>query len=211
MVKMGDSRMENQLLIQFDHIFAYCFQLFQNKNSDYGPAWLLYRYPSLNDEIWRKAKRIRTLEEHKDIACVPEGRDVEYIGIINYCLMFLIKLEKAEGMPDSEDMTEELSALDSIPEEIICKAYQEHVSRVKNLLIQKNTDYGDAWKSMSIGSMTDQVLIRVYRIRRILLNEGHCKVSEGIAAQLYDIINYCVFALIKMNTELVNGGESPLR
>ena len=198
--------MENQLLFNFNRIFEYCFQLFKNKNSDYGPTWLLYRYQSLNDEIWRKAKRVRTLEEHSDMACIPEGRDVEYIGIINYCIMFLIKLEKAEGIPTNEDLTEELSILDSINEEVIFKAYKENVNKIKDLLIKKNTDYGDAWKSMSIGSMTDQVIIRVYRIRRILLNKGNCKVSEGVAAQLYDIINYCVFALIKMDTKIVNLG-----
>ena len=198
--------MENQLLFNFNRIFEYCFQLFKNKNSDCGPTWLLYRYQSLNDEIWRKAKRVRTLEEHSDMACIPEGRDVEYIGIINYCIMFLIKLEKAEGIPTNEDLTEELSILDSINEEVIFKAYKENVNKIKDLLIKKNTDYGDAWKSMSIGSMTDQVIIRVYRIRRILLNKGNCKVSEGVAAQLYDIINYCVFALIKMDTKIVNLG-----
>ena len=198
--------MDNQLLISFNRIFEYCFQLFKNKNSDYGPTWLLYRYQSLNDEIWRKAKRIRTLEEHADMACIPEGRDVEYVGIINYCIMFLIKLETSEGIPAYDDFTEELSILDTLDEEVIFKAYKNNVDKIRSLLIKKNTDYGDAWKSMSIGSMTDQVIIRVYRIRRILLNKGNCKVSEGVVSQLYDIINYCVFALIKMDTGFTNLG-----
>lgn len=199
--------MEPQLLDRFDRIADYCFQLFKNKNSDYGPTWFLYRFQSLNDEIWRKAKRIRTLEEHNDHACIPEGRDVEYVGIINYCIMFLIKLDVFAQNTVTEDITEDIDALDRLDEETIFNAYLAHMANVKQLLIKKNTDYGDAWKSMSLMSMTDQVIIRVYRIRKILMNDGKCSVSEGISAQLNDIINYCVFALIKMDTPLFSDGR----
>lgn len=194
--------MKSELLIQFDKIYNYCFQLFKDKNADYGPTWLLYRYQSLNDEIWRKAKRIRTLEEHNDQACIPEGRDVEYVGIINYCIMFLIKLDTSAEIPSDEDITKNFAAFDEINENIIYSAYQAQMTNVKDLLIKKNTDYDDAWRSMSITSMTDQVIIRVYRIRKILSNSGKCSVSEGIISQLHDIINYCVFALIKMDSNL---------
>ncbi|MBM6925870.1 DUF1599 domain-containing protein [Pseudoflavonifractor phocaeensis] len=197
---------ESQLLRQFDHIRDYCFQLFKGKNADYGPTWFLYRFQSLNDEIWRKAKRIRTLEEHEDQACIPEGRDVEYVGIINYCVMFLIKLDGVAGLPSGDDIAENLEKLDEVDEAVLFSAYQTQMARVRDLLIKKNTDYGDAWKSMSLTSMTDQVIIRVYRIRKILRNKGRCTVSEGIMAQLYDIINYCVFALIKMEADLVFRG-----
>ena len=196
--------MENKLLYKFDKIFDYCFDLFKNKNLDYGPTWLLYRHQSLNDEIWRKAKRIRTLEEHEDQACIPEGRDVEYIGIINYCIMFLIRLENIDGIPSVGKITDEVSDFENINDEILFSAYQKHVASIKDLLIKKNTDYGNAWQSMSIVSMTDQVIIRVYRIKKILANNGQCAVSEGIASQLNDIINYCVFALIKMDTDLIS-------
>ena len=196
--------MNDQLTTGFHSILDYCFQLFKDKNSDYGPTWLLYRNQSLNDEIWRKAKRIRTLEEHDDIACIPEGRDVEYVGIINYCIMFLIKLDKIKGIPSNDDLTEEMTVLDTIDENIIYDAYQKNIDKIEELLIKKNTDYGDAWKSMALSSMTDQVIIRVYRIRKILMNNGACKVSEGISSQLYDIINYCIFALIKMDTSLIH-------
>lgn len=195
--------MDNNLLFKFDRIFDYCFDLFKKKNKDYGPTWLLYRYQSLNDEIWRKAKRIRTLEEHNDKACIPEGRDVEYIGIINYCIMFLIRLENIDGIPSIDDVTSLTFEFDSIDENKLYGAYENNISIIKELLIKKNTDYGDAWKSMSNVSMTDQVIIRVYRIRKILSNDGKCFVSEGMNAQLHDIINYCVFALIKMNTDLI--------
>ena len=181
--------MTEELLAQFDKTRAYCFELFKAKNADYGPTWLLYRPQSLNDEIWRKAKRIRTLEEHGDRACIHEGRDVEYVGIINYCIMFL---------------TDDISVLDGIGEDVLTAAYQAQMDQVRTLLIRKNTDYGDAWKSMSLGAMTDQVIIRVYRIRKILANGGKCTVSEGVSAQLHDVINYCVFALIKMGAEFLN-------
>lgn len=196
--------MENELLYKFDKIFDYCFNLFKSKNSDYGPTWLLYRYQSLNDEIWRKAKRIRTLEEHKDEACIPEGRDIEYVGIINYCIMFLIRLEDIKGIPSVAEITEKAADFDNIDADVLYAAYQGNVSKIRELLVKKNTDYGDAWKSMSIVSMTDQVIIRVYRIRKILSNNGRCLVSEGIASQLNDIINYCIFALIKMDSGLIS-------
>lgn len=194
--------MAAQLLEAFDKISDYCFGLFKDKNSDYGPTWLLYRPQSLNDEIWRKIKRIRTLEEHDDKACIPEGRDVEYVGIINYCIMFLVKLDDSLGIPSLDEVTENLKVLDTVDESLLYAAYREHVAKVRELLVMKNTDYGDAWRSMSITSMTDQVIIRVYRIRKILMNGGKCLVSEGIASQLNDIINYCIFALIKMDTDL---------
>ncbi len=196
--------MGNNLLYKFDKVFDYCFDLFKNKNHDYGPTWLLYRYQSLNDEIWRKAKRIRTLEDHNDQACIPEGRDIEYIGIINYCIMFLIRLENISGIPSTNEITDTMLDIDRIDDDILYKAYQDNVSIIKDLLIKKNTDYGNAWENMSIISMTDQVIIRVYRIRKILSNNGRCSVSEGISAQLNDIINYCVFALIKMDTNLIS-------
>lgn len=177
--------------------------LFRNKNADYGPVWLLYRFPSLNDEIWRKAKRIRTLEEHDDHAVIPEGRDVEYVGIINYCIMFLIKLGHNNNLITCNDFTENLESIESIKSEDILNAYRTISGEVRDLLIKKNTDYGDAWKSMSPEAMTDQIIIRVYRIRTILSNHGECRVSEGITSQLFDIINYCIFALIKMKTPLI--------
>lgn len=195
--------MASELFRHFDRIFDYCFQLFKSKNADYGPTWLLFRYSSLNDEIWRKAKRIRTLEEHHDQACIPEGRDVEYVGIINYCIMFLIKLDSPAALPTDEEITKNFSSFDGIDENIIYDAYQTQRDIIKDLLIKKNTDYDDAWKSMSITSMTDQVIIRVYRIRKILSNGGKSSVSEGIIAQLHDIVNYCIFALIKMGSGLI--------
>lgn len=198
--------MASELFSQFDKIFDYCFGLFKSKNADYGPTWLLFRNQSLNDEIWRKAKRIRTLEEHHDQACIPEGRDVEYVGIINYCIMFLIKLDVSSALPSDDELIKDLSSFESIDENILYDAYQKQAGIIKELLMKKNTDYADAWKSMSITSMTDQVIIRVYRIRKILANNGKASVSEGVTAQLHDIVNYCIFALIKMGSNLALNG-----
>lgn len=193
--------MASELFSQFDRIFDHCFRLFKIKNADYGPTWLLFRNQSLNDEIWRKAKRIRTLEEHHDQACIPEGRDVEYIGIINYCIMFLIKLDPSAAFPTDDEIIKNLSSFNDIDENVLYSTYQRQVGIIKDLLIKKNTDYDDAWKNMSITSMTDQVIIRVYRIRKLLVNNGKASASEGITAQLHDIVNYCIFALIKMKTK----------
>ncbi len=195
--------MECELFVQFDKIFDYCFRLFKRKNEDYGPTWILFRYQSLNDEIWRKAKRIRTLEEHHDQACIPEGRDVEYIGIINYCIMFLIKIGPSSGIPSDEEIVEDFLAFNSVNENDIYNEYRHQRDLIKELLVKKNTDYNNAWKSMSITSMTDQVIIRVYRIRKILSNDEKHSTLEGVIAQLNDIINYCIFALIKMDTKLI--------
>ena len=129
--------MAEELLAQFDKTRAYCFELFKAKNADYGPTWLLYRPQSLNDEIWRKAKRIRTLEEHGDRACIHEGRDVEYVGIINYCIMFLIKLQSAPGLPSEADLTDDISVLDGIGEDVLTAAYQAQMDQVRTLLIRK--------------------------------------------------------------------------
>lgn len=199
--------MASELFDRFDRIFDDCFRLFKNKNADYGPTWLLFRNQSLNDEIWRKAKRIRTLEEHHDQACIPEGRDVEYVGIINYCIMFLIKLDPSAALPSDNELVKNMQSFDGVDEDLLYNAYRTQVGIIKELLIKKNTDYDDAWKSMSITSMTDQVIIRVCRIRKLLANHGRASVSEGVTAQLHDIVNYCIFALIKMDDKSIPNGR----
>ena len=190
--------MTDSLLKSYDKIIDYSFDVFEKKQKDYGATWILNRYSSLIDEIWRKAKRIRTLEENgENNSLIKEGRDVEYIAIINYCIMCLIRLGDY-GLPKDSEVLEDLSRLESVSDEKLFAAYKDVAAKIRELLRRKNTDYGDAWKSMGIYSMTDQVIIRVYRIKTILANGGKCEISEGIDAQLQDIINYCVFALIKL-------------
>ena len=196
--------MNEKLSQQFDKIFEYCFNVFKEKQLDYGPTWLLYRYSSIVDEIWRKVKRIRTLEEQNDNSYIQEGRDIEYVGIINYSIMFLIRLDNIDDIPSIDDAINDLLKIDNLKKQTIFDAYQLMVKQIKDLLYRKNSDYGNAWQSMSLYSMTDQVIIRVYRIKTILSNNGQCAVSEGINAQLQDIINYCIFALIKLNSNLID-------
>ncbi len=193
---------DNDLLTNYDKIIGYCFDIFQKKQSDYGPTWLINRRSSLIDEIWRKAKRIRSLEEQDDKAYIPEGRDVEYVGIINYCIMYLIRQDKENNIPDDDDILENLSILENIKDETLFMAYKKVSDEIRDLLYKKNSDYGDAWKSMSLYSMTDQAIIRVYRIKTIMGNGGKSLISEGVSSQLQDIVNYCVFALIKMESKL---------
>ncbi len=190
--------MNNDLFSSYDKITDKCFEIFEKKQKDYGPTWILNRYSSLIDEIWRKAKRIRTLEENgEENALINEGRDVEYLAIINYCVMCLIRLGDY-GLPADSEVLEDLSKLDSVTNDQLFTAYKSVTAEIRELLYRKNNDYGDAWRSMGIYSMTDQVLIRVYRIKTILSNGGKCEISEGVDSQLKDIINYCVFALIKL-------------
>ena len=194
--------MENSfdLIEKFNSITQTCFELFVKKNADYGPTWLLYRFQSINDEIWRKVKRIRTLEQNNDNAHIREERDSEYIGIINYSIMFLIKLSDCT-LPSSDELVNDISLMHEIDNNDLFSKYTKIVDNIRDLLIKKNHDYGDAWQSMTLHSMTDQIIIRNYRIRKILENNGQCTVSEGIASQLCDIINYSVFGLIKMENE----------
>ncbi|MEG2222806.1 MAG: DUF1599 domain-containing protein, partial [Oscillospiraceae bacterium] len=177
--------MNTTLFQQFDAIMTHCFQVFQEKQADYGPTWLLYRESSLVDEIWRKGKRIRTLEEQDCASCIPEGCDTEYVGIINYCFMYLMRENPA--LPTVEESVANLTSIDGVEQQTLFDAYHATEARVRELLYRKNADYGDAWKSMSLHSMTDQVLIRIYRIKTILGHDGHCAVSEGVAAQLEDV------------------------
>lgn len=196
--------MDDKLMVRFDRIAAYCFDLFKAKQKDYGPTWLLFRRSSLNDEIWRKAKRIRTLEEQEGPSSIPEGRDAEYVGIINYCIMFLIRLAELPGIPSEEAAVEDIRLVDQVDTELLLSTYEKIVAEVRDLLGRKNRDYGGAWQSMALHSMTDQILIRSYRIKTILQNGGQSDASEGIAANLHDMINYSIFALIKMDTDMID-------
>ena len=151
---------------------------------DYGPAWRILRPQSVTDQIFIKAKRIRTLEVNGETK-VGEGIWPEFIGIINYGVMGLVQLER--GYSDTVDMTaEEALAL-----------YDRHINATKELMIAKNTDYGEAWRDMRISSYTDLILSKIQRTKEIENNNGNTLVSEGIDANYQDMINYSVFALIK--------------
>lgn len=171
---------------QFDNVISSCKKLFKNKMLDYGSAWRILRLPSLTDQIYIKANRIRTLQE-KGEQKVPENVDEEFIAIINYSVMSLIQMEK--GIAEQPDLN---------TEEAI-KLYEKKVNEAKDLMQKKNHDYGEVWRDMRVSSITDLILQKLLRIKQIEDNEGKTLVSEGLDANYYDIVNYAVFALILLN------------
>jgi hypothetical protein len=173
---------------QYDAQIAICRNLFNKKMKDYGCAWRILRLPSLTDQIFIKAQRIRGLQQNKEQK-VAEGQQPEFIGIINYCIMALIQIEK--GVVEQPDLsTSEAEAL-----------YQKHITITKELMENKNHDYGEAWREMRISSLTDLILQKLLRVKQIEDNQGKTLVSEGIDANYQDMINYSVFALILMKEQ----------
>ncbi len=173
---------------QYDEVMAQCRQMFVSKMGDYGPNWRILRPQTLTDQILIKARRIRTIEINGESRV---GEDIwpEYVGIINYGIMELIQLEK--GYSEEVDMTQEQ----------VTQLYDRITAQTKNLMIAKNTDYGEAWRMMRMESYTDMILSKLQRIKQIENHGGKTLVSEGIDANLQDIINYAVFALIKHNEQ----------
>ena len=175
---------------EFDAVAKHCIDLFSKKAIDYGTAWRILRIPSLTDQIFIKAHRIRSIQQ-KGVAKVDEGIIPEFIGIVNYSIMALIQLEK--GVAESEDRSltiEEITAL-----------YTKYLENAKSLMLNKNHDYGEAWRKMRISSLTDIILMKLLRIKQIEDNDGNTLVSEGLDANYYDIINYAMFALIRLMIE----------
>ena len=171
---------------QYDKVIEKCRLLYSNKLKDYGSAWRILRLPSLTDQIFIKAQRIRGLQQN-DVRKVDEGEVSEFIGIINYSVMALIQLEK--GVVEQPDLTiEEAVGL-----------YDKHVAVTKQLMEDKNHDYGEAWRDMRVSSLTDLILQKLLRVKQIEDNKGKTIVSEGIDANYQDMINYAVFALIHIN------------
>lgn len=170
---------------QYDAVVDQCRSLFLNKMKDYGCAWRILRLPSLTDQIFIKAQRIRSLQEN-EVRKVDEDETPEFIGIINYSVMALIQLEK--GIADQPDLSSE-EATD---------LYDRMIAETKQLMENKNHDYGEAWREMRVSSLTDLILQKLLRIKQIEDNKGKTLVSEGIDANYRDMINYAIFALILM-------------
>jgi len=173
---------------QFDAVIARCRDLFEKKMHDYGSAWRILRLPSLTDQIYIKAQRIRSLQE-KEVRRVDEDESSEFMGIINYAIMALIQLKKGVVQEPDLKITEALNLFDT------------EVDEIKILLENKNHDYGEAWRDMRISSLTDLILQKLLRVKQIEDNEGKTIVSEGIHANYQDIVNYAVFALIHMESK----------
>ena len=174
---------------EYDAVIAICRQLFINKMKDYGSAWRILRLPSLTDQIFIKAQRIRSLQEN-DIRKIDEDETGEFIGIINYSIMALIQLEL--GVVDQPDLDVTTATT----------WYDTKIELTKTLMEAKNHDYGEAWREMRVSSLTDLILQKLLRVKQIEDNKGKTLVSEGIDANYQDMINYAVFALILMQFHL---------
>lgn len=174
---------------EYDAVIAICRQLFINKMKDYGSAWRILRLPSLTDQIFIKAQRIRSLQEN-DIRKVDEDETGEFIGIINYSIMALIQLELGVVEQTDSDVTTATTW------------YDNKIELTKTLMEAKNHDYGEAWREMRVSSLTDLILQKLLRVKQIEDNKGKTLVSEGIDANYQDMINYAVFALILMQFHL---------
>jgi Nucleotide modification associated domain 1 len=170
---------------QYNNVIDICRTLFINKMKDYGSAWRILRLPSLTDQIFIKAQRIRGLQQNEQQK-VDEGEASEFIGIINYSIMALIQLDR--GVVEQSDLSMEEAT----------QLYDEKVAITKELMNDKNHDYGEAWRDMRVSSLTDLIIQKLLRVKQIEDNEGKTLVSEGIDANYQDMINYSVFAMIHL-------------
>lgn len=171
---------------QFEHVIAICRDLFAKKLHDYGAAWRIMRPTSVTDQIFIKANRIRSIEV-KGVTMVDEGIKPEFIAIVNYGIIGLIQLQL--GHAEKDDMTEEEALAH----------YDRYANKALELMVAKNHDYDEAWRSMRISSYTDLILMKIYRTKQIEGHDGATLVSEGIDANYMDMINYAVFGLIKID------------
>jgi hypothetical protein len=175
----------SQTEIEYRQVIAHCKALFDKKNKDYGTSWRILRLPSLTDQIFIKAQRIRSIQD-KGLQKIEDGIEGEFVGIINYCIIALIQksLEHSDQMEFS-------------PSEI-GQHYDQQVEITLELLRNKNHDYGEAWRDMRISSMTDLILMKIFRTKQIENNQGVTLVSEGVEANYQDMLNYAVFCLIQL-------------
>lgn len=170
---------------EFADAISQCREIFIKKMQDYGTSWRIMRAMSLTDQIYIKACRIRSLEEKGGVAAINEGIEPEFIGIVNYCAMALIQVKLGPGEP-------------LLPEDALI-LYNEAISNATNLMMNKNHDYDEAWRGMRISSFTDIILQKLLRTKEIESHNGKTLISEGVDANYMDMINYALFALIKLN------------
>ncbi|MDB4643157.1 MAG: DUF1599 domain-containing protein [Flavobacteriaceae bacterium] len=171
----------------YQQITNSCKELFINKMKDYGSAWRILRLPSLTDQIFIKAQRIRSIQDLEEQK-IAEGQVSEFIGIINYSIMALIQLEL--GVAEQPDLDAPKAT----------ELYEKHLNQTFKLMMDKNHDYGEAWREMRVSSLTDLILQKLLRVKQIEDNQGKTIVSEGIDANYQDMINYAVFALIHLDS-----------
>lgn len=180
--------MKSQTVSEYSQVISLCKELFEKKTTDYGTAWRILRLPSITDQIFIKVQRIRSIQE-KGNQRVSDPIQDEFVGIINYCLIALMQVELLDDQR-LEISFEELEPL-----------YDKWVAETRGLLENKNHDYDEAWRDMRVSSMTDIILMKLYRVKQIEDHDGKTLVSEGIVPNYQDIINYAVFCLIKLKEE----------
>jgi len=176
----------NKTSEQYDQQVAVCRDVYAKKTKDYGTSWRILRPKSLTDQLFIKAQRIKTLEE-TEVRKVDEGIEPEFIGLVNYAVMGMIQMKLGS---DTRLELSEKEALD---------LYNTEIRQIKDLMLAKNHDYGEAWRSMRVSSFTDLILSKILRIKQIEDNKGKTIISEGIDAGYMDIVNYAIFALIQMS------------
>ncbi|MGY8980548.1 MAG: DUF1599 domain-containing protein [Flavobacteriales bacterium] len=174
-------------IVEYDSIIKKCEDIFAKKMKDYGSAWRILRISSLTDQIFIKAQRIRSIES-KGVQKIDEGVFNEFVGIVNYAVIGLIQLDL--GVSEQSEDLEFQSVL---------KMFNKHTTISKDLMINKNHDYGEAWRDMRVSSLTDLILQKLLRVKQIEDNNGNTLISEGVDANYLDMLNYAVFALIKLS------------
>jgi len=177
--------MENPTSISYFQIISKCKEIFLKKNQDYGMSWTIMRLSSLTDQIFIKAKRIRNIQEtNRNV--IGDSQEDEFYSIINYCLMSMIL------------STSPTADLETMTNETMSSKYDLQVKLTHDLMSKKNTDYGEVWRDMRVSSMTDLILTKLLRIKQIEDNQGQTSVSEGVYSNYQDIMNYCIFCIIKL-------------
>lgn len=178
--------MLNKTASEYKQVIGACKEVFQKKTLDYGTAWRILRLPSITDQIYIKAQRIRSIQD-KGTQKIEENITSEFLGIVNYCLIAMLQMdfEKDERM--------------EIPYLEIEVKYDGLVNETLELLLNKNHDYGEAWREMRVSSITDIILMKIFRVKQIEDNQGKTVISEGVKANYQDMLNYAVFCLIKLN------------
>jgi hypothetical protein len=184
--KIKAKKLISQTLQEYNKVVNRCKDTFIKKTKDYGTAWRVLRLPSITDQIFIKAPRIRSIQE-KGTQLVADDITSEFVGIINYCVIALMQL----NLQESDEL--------NLPADEVEDLYTHHIEENIKLLNAKNHDYGEAWRDMRVSSITDIILMKLYRTKQIEDNQGQTLISEGVEANYRDMINYAVFALIKSN------------
>lgn len=171
---------------QYKKVTSFCRDVFIKKLGDYSPSWRLLRISSVTDQLLNKAKRIRQIED-SGVSLIHENIESEFIGLVNYSIIGLIQIELKPSLKIDIAIDEAVALYDKYSDETF------------ELMLRKNHDYGEAWRGMRISSITDLILVKLFRIKQIEDNNGETSVSEGIDSNYMDIANYAVFALIRLN------------